>query len=99
MARRARPTNVIRIEIEPELGRCVETTARLRHRRLVEHILQSGNASGQEEEEVDLLRVFLETADFSRLRAQSEPLLAEGHRVVFYVVGDGEQATWEMKQL
>ena len=48
---------------------------------------------------MDLLRVFLETADFSRLRAQSEPLLAEGHRVVFYVVGDGEQATWEMKQL
>jgi len=61
-------------------------------------MLQSGNVSGQEAEEADLLRVFLETADFSWLRAQSERLLAEGRRVVFHVVGDGEQATWEMKE-
>ena len=86
------------IEIEPELGRCVETTARLRHRRLVEHMLQSENVSCQEAEEADLLRVFLETADFARLRAQSEALLVEGRRVVFHIVADGERASWKMEE-
>jgi hypothetical protein len=61
-------------------------------------MLQSGSVSGQEAEEADLLRVFLETADFARLRAQSEALLVKGRRVVFHVVADGETATWEMEE-
>ncbi|MFC2008637.1 hypothetical protein ACFLUT_01085 [Chloroflexota bacterium] len=87
-----------RIEIEPELGRCVETAARQRHRRLVESMLQSGNVSVELAQEADLLRVFLEAADFPRLRAQSETLMAEGRRVVFEIVDDGGRVTWEMQE-
>ena len=80
------------------MGRCIETAARQRHRRLVEQMLQSASASALEAQEADLLRVFLETADFPRLRAQSEAVMAEGRRVVFEIVDDGEGVSWQMEE-
>jgi len=61
-------------------------------------MLQRGEASDSEAQEADLLRVFLEEADFHQLRAMSEPVLAEGRRVVFEVSGEGESVCWKMEE-
>jgi len=86
------------IELEPVLGRCIQTTARERHRQLVEHILRCGVATDSEAQEADLLRMFLETADFPRLRAESEPLLVQGSRVVFQISSAGDRVSWKMEE-
>lgn len=47
----------------------------------------SGDQSPGLDERLDLLKTFLETADFSRLRRESEEHMIQGRRVKFVVSG------------
>jgi hypothetical protein len=76
---------MLKIELVPDLEHCVETLARKKHAELTRMLLE--NEAGDEEtgEKLEILRLFLETADFKKLRAESERHLAEEKSVRFIV--------------
>jgi len=91
--REAGPAEII---LEPDLSRCIETTAREEFGRSMRLLLEGESRPGLAER-TELLRLFLETADFGELRRISEPLLAEGQRVTFTVYEDGGVARYRLR--
>lgn len=75
------------VKLEPDLSHCIETVAREEFGRGMRLLLAGERAPGLAER-TELLRQFLETADFSELRRISEPLLAGGRKVTFIVYDD-----------
>ena len=76
---------MLKIELVPDLEHCVETLARNKHAELTRMLLEKETGNTQTEEKLETLRIFLETADFKKLRAESEKYLAEGKIVRFTV--------------
>ena len=85
------------IELSPTAGECIETTARRRFHRLTESILRREKADDTTLDEIELLRRFLETADFARLRAESEKELHSGRSVTFQVFQTHGEVTQRMQ--
>jgi len=72
------------IELEPELDACVETQAKRRYNQIVRELLKKGEER-ELAERLEILRLFLESADFNKLRSESEKHLIEGEKVKFIV--------------
>ena len=89
MWRKAAPVEII---LEPDLSRCIETTAREEFGRSMRLLLEGEGRPGLAER-TDLLRLFLETADFDELRRLSEPLLAQGRKVTSTCPGQSPTTT------
>lgn len=68
------------IKLEPGLLHCIETVAKNEYERVLAILLQ-GREDKQLEDELELLRLFLESEDFSSLRTRCEDLLVAGKRV------------------
>jgi len=80
-----------RIELRPTLSQCIETTAKRAYWKSVDVYLKENTENKELEERIELLRSFLETADFSTLRSQSERSLVKGNSVTFTLfVKDGK---------
>jgi len=78
------------IELVPDLSSCIETIARREHERVAQELLATESPSEELMDRAEALRLFLETADLRRLRAESEKHLLEGREVRFVVsVRDG----------
>lgn len=76
---------VIRIELVPTLDHCIETVARQELLKSTDEYMQSGEANKKLENKIELLRAFLETAHFRKLRSESEKQLIEGNVVKFII--------------
>jgi len=87
---------MVNIELEPELDACVETQAK-RHYEKIQRELLKGGKGGELAEKLEILQLFLESADFSKLRSESEKHLLEGKRVKFILYLDKEKIQYEMK--
>jgi hypothetical protein len=72
----------MRIELVPDLEHCVQTKAKQEYNAIAGSIM-SGDPSPELEPRLELLKAFLEEADFGRLRRESEAHLTEGRRVKF----------------
>jgi hypothetical protein len=79
---------MLRIELTPDLSHCIETVARREHTAVSKQLLASAQRSKDLEEELEVLKLFLETGDFRKLRAESERMLIEGKKVRFIVYRD-----------
>jgi len=75
---------MLRIDLVPSLDSCIETVARREYQEAKARLL-AGEADEELQQRVELLRMFLETMDFRKLRKQSEVHLAAGKRVKFTV--------------
>lgn len=73
----------IRIELIPTLSHCIETVAKREYWKSVDEYLKKRKEDKKLEEKIELLRAFLETADFGNLRGQSEKHIVIGERVKF----------------
>jgi hypothetical protein len=62
----------IRIELIPTLSHCIETVAKREYWKSVDEYLKKRKEDKKLEEKIELLKAFLETADFGILRRQSE---------------------------
>ncbi len=69
----------------PTLEHCVETLSRNEFWSSVSQYVERGLADKDLEAKIELLKAFLESADFRRLRSQSEKCLVEGQKVKFVV--------------
>ena len=70
----------ISIELKPELDACVQTQAKREYNRVFRQLL---NKDENEElaQRLELLRLFLESTDFSKLRGEYEKHLQQGKGV------------------
>jgi hypothetical protein len=73
-----------RVQLQPDLSHCIETVARDAYEHGLRRLL-AGKRDEALAERTELLRLFLEAADFRDLRAQSEKHLVDGKRVTFVV--------------
>jgi len=87
---------ITRIELLPDLSYCVETRAKQEYATIMSRIL-SGDQSPGIEERLDLLKTFLETADFSQLRRESEEHMIKGKKVKFLLSGFAGHSEWSVQ--
>ena len=76
---------MLKIELVPDLTHCIETVAKREHAEVLKQLLVPGQANKELQEKLEVLRLFLETADFKKLRSESEKQLMEGRTVQFVV--------------
>ena len=79
---------MLKIELVPDLEQCIETVARRKYAELSRVLLRSEERDVETERKLKILGCFLETADFKKLRAESEKMLIEGKKVRFLVYFD-----------
>jgi len=87
----------VKIELTPTLDLCIEGTARHEYLKSVDEYMQQAKKSRKPGEKVEMLRVFLETMDFKKLRAESEKHLIEGKNVRFILTSEKGKPKYEMK--
>jgi hypothetical protein len=88
---------MLKIDLVPTLSQCIETVAKKDYDETVRQLLASGEHNRKLLEIVGLLKNFLETADFKKLRAESERHLVEGRYVKFVVYAEGGVSKYEMR--
>ena len=88
---------MFKIELVPDLTHCIETVAKKEHAMILKQLLTPGKVNKELEEKLEILRLFLETADFKKLRSQSEKQLMEWREVRFVVYLAGGVSKYEMQ--
>jgi hypothetical protein len=76
---------MLQIELVPDLSHCIETVAKKEYEGTLKQLLASEEINKELEEKAEILRLFLQTADFKKLRAKSEKFLIEGKAVKFVI--------------
>ena len=84
------------IELFPSLNHCIETTAREEFWNSVNQYMEGGQEDKKLEEKIELLKAFLESVDFKKLRSQSERYLVEGKKVKFVISWKEGTPSYEM---
>ena len=74
----------------------METQAKRQYNQILGELLNKGE-EGELAKKIDLLRLFLESADFNRLRSESEKHLVDGKRVKFILHLEEGKPKYEMK--
>lgn len=87
---------MVEIELIPDLTHCIETVAKKEHKRVVNKLL-SGTVDEGIKERAEILKKFLETADFRRLRQESEPYLTQGRKVKFVIRSEKGEPSYTMQ--
>jgi len=89
----------LKIELIPTLSHCIETVAKAEYERSMRQLLAGVNDSQQLSERVEVLARFLRTADFKKLRAESEKYLLKGNIVKFLVYQEDGAVKYRMEAL
>ncbi|NWF78371.1 MAG: hypothetical protein HXY36_07290 [Chloroflexi bacterium] len=84
------------VELFPSLSHCIETTAREEFRNSVNQYTEGGCENKKLEKKIELLKAFLESMDFKKLRSQSEKHLVEGKKVKFIIRWKEGKPSYEM---
>ncbi len=87
----------LQIELVPTLDLCIEGTARQEYKKCADEYMLHGKKDTKLEQKIELLRMFLETADFRKLRAESEKHLVEGKKVRFILTLEKGKPVYEME--
>lgn len=69
------------LTLEPDLSHCIETVAKAQYERVLAILLRADDVDRSLEKELELLRLFLESADFGTLRSRCDDFLLAGKRV------------------
>ena len=84
------------IELIPSLSHCIETVAKEEYWGSVNSYMGSGQESKELEQRIELLKAFLESMDFKKLRRESESHLIEGKTVKFIIYWKQDKPSYEM---
>jgi hypothetical protein len=69
------------IKLEPSLSSCIETVAKKEYERTLRLLLKADQEDEQLAEELELLRLFLESADLGQLRSRCDDFLLADRQV------------------
>ncbi len=92
-------TRKTRIELTPDLSHCIETVAKKEYEGLIRNFMRTGKTDSEFEGKMELLRAFLESADFRKLRQQSEEYLVKGQKVKFVLYNEEGKAKYRLVHL
>jgi hypothetical protein len=84
------------IELKPNLSHCIETVSKKEYERTLNLLLKRGNVDEKLGERLEILRLFLESADFGHLRGQYEGYLTEGRKVTFLIYPEEEKVSYKL---
>ena len=87
----------IRIALTPTISHCIETVAKREYWKNVNNYLKKRKEDKRLEGKIELLRSFLETADFANLRGQSDKHILNGKQVQFIVSMKNKKILYEMR--
>jgi len=68
------------VKLEPNLSHCIETVAKREYEKVLS-LLLGGKQEDSLLDKLELLRLFLESADFVQLRSRCEELLLAGRQI------------------
>ena len=88
---------MLQIELVPDVSHCIETVAKREYEGTLKQLLGAVEANKELEEKAEILRLFLETMDFKKLRAKSEKWLVEGKTVKFVIYAEGGAPKYVMQ--
>ena len=71
----------VEIVLEPDLDHCIETVAKRKYESVLRVLLEGKEENPLLADELELLRLFLESADFKTLRNRCDAPLIAGKRV------------------
>jgi len=84
------------VELSPTLSHCIETVAKEEFWKSVNQYMESKQEDKRLEQKIELLRVFLESMDFKKLRRESESYLIAGKTVKFIIYWKEDKPHYEM---
>ena len=84
------------IELLPSLSHCIETVAREEFWSLANKYLESAQENKEAKRNIELLKTFLESMDFKKLRRESEEYLTQGRAVKFIVYWEEGKSSYKM---
>lgn len=84
------------IELVPSLSHCIETVAKEAYWNMVNKYMRNEPEDKEVTRQIELLKAFLETMDFRRLRSESEMHLVEGRTVKFVVYWQDNKPSYDM---
>ena len=84
------------IELKPDLSSCIETLSKKEYERTLNLLLKEKSVDERLGEKLELLRLFLESADFGHLRSQYEGYLAERKEVTFLIYPEEGKVCYKM---
>ena len=85
------------ISLDPDLSTCIQTLAKKQHERIVRELLKPGGENPEQEQQAEMLRMFLESTDFRKLRSEYEPYLVKGKRVRFTLRLMGDRTEYHIE--
>jgi hypothetical protein len=84
------------IELFPSVSHCIETAARDEFWNSANQYMEGEQQDKKLGEKIELLKAFLESADFKRLRSDSERHLVQGKKVRFVIRWKEGKPSYEM---
>ena len=87
---------MVPIELNPDFSSCIETLSKKEYERTLNLLLKKGPANEELGERLEVLRLFLESTDFSHLRSQYEGYLAEGKKVTFQIYSEEGKVSYKL---
>jgi hypothetical protein len=87
---------IVPIELKPNLSSCIETLSKKEYERILNLLLNKGSVNEELGERLEVLRLFLESTDFSHLRSQYEGYLAEGKKVTFQIYSEEGKVSYKL---
>ena len=88
----------LRIEFLPTASHCIETVAKREYWKNVDTYLKNRKHDEDIERRIELLRAFLETASFAKLRKELEEHLENGKQVIFTLYLKNSKPCYEITQ-
>ena len=85
------------VELIPDLSSCIETTAKREYEKVNKMLLTAAKWDDELEQRAEILRLFLESMDFRKLRSESEKHLLNGKNVKFVISLDNGRLKPEMR--
>jgi hypothetical protein len=84
------------IELTPSLSHCIETTAKQEFWNSVNRYMEGKQEDKGLEEKIELLKAFLESMNFKKLRRESEEHLLQGKSVKFIIYWQEDKPIYQM---
>jgi len=87
---------IVPIELNPDFSSCIETLSKKEYDRTLNLLLKKGLVNDELGERLEVLRLFLESTDFSHLRSQYEGYLAGGKKVTFQIYSEEGKVSYKL---
>lgn len=84
------------VELKPSLSSCIETLSKKEYERTLNLLLKKGPVDEELGERLEVLRSFLESADFGHLRSQYEGYITEGKEVTFLIYPEEGKVSYKL---